>query len=120
MTMPQEKEEMFKKIGVDVSEDNINIDLTKTKDFFNTLQNTLQEKAETIEKDIAEGKLDLEENVGIKVDNEHINIDLKKTKSFIEEFGKKIEHFLGEIDHVAKKLDKTAEEIVNKPEEKES
>jgi len=118
--MPQEKEEILKKIGVDVSEDNINIDMTKTKDFFNTLQNTLQEKAETIEKDISEGKLDLKENVGIKVDNEYINIDLKKTKSFIEEFGKKIEHFLGEIDHVVGKLDKTAAETTKKEEDKES
>ena len=103
--MPQEKEEIFKKIGVDISEENINIDLGKTKDFLNTLQNTLENKAESIEKDISEGKLDLEENVGIKVDNEHINIDLAKTKSFIEEFGRKVEHFLSEIDHVAKKLD---------------
>ena len=78
----------------------------KTKEFFNSLQNTLQEKAETIEKDISEGKIDLGENVGIKVDDEHINIDLKKTKSFIEEFGLKIEQFLGEIDHVAEKLNK--------------
>jgi acetolactate synthase small subunit len=101
-----EKKEIFKKIGVDVSEENINIDLGKTKDFFNSLQNTLQEKAETIEKDLSEGKIDLEDNMGIKVDGEHIDIDLKKAKSFIEEFGKKIEHFLGEIDHVASKLDK--------------
>jgi len=101
-----EKKEIFKKIGVDVSEDNINIDLGKTKDFFNSLQNTLQEKAEAIEKDLSEGKIDLEDNMGIKVDGEHIDIDLKKAKSFIEEFGKKIEHFLGEIDHVSSKLDK--------------
>ncbi len=104
--MPQEKEEIFKKIGVDISENNINIDLTKTKDFFNTLQNTLQKKAETIEKDISEGKIDLEENVGIKVDNEHINIDLEKTKSFIESFGQKIEGFLAELEHTIGKLDK--------------
>ena len=104
--MPQEKEEIFKKIGLDVSDDNINLDLNKTKDFFNTLQNTLQEKAENLEKDIANGKIDFEENVGIKVDNEHINIDLKKTKSFIEEFGQKIENFLAEIDHTIGKLDK--------------
>ena len=101
-----EKKELFEKIGVNVSDDNINIDLGKTKDFFNSLQNTLQEKAETIEKDISEGKIDLEDNMGIKVDGEQIDIDLKKTKSFIEEFGKKIEHFLSEIDHVADKLDK--------------
>jgi lipopolysaccharide assembly outer membrane protein LptD (OstA) len=101
-----EKKEIFKKIGINVSEDNINIDLGKTKDFFNSLQNTLQEKAEAIEDDLSEGKIDLEDNMGIKVDGEHIDIDLKKAKSFIEEFGKKIEHFLGEIDHVASKLNK--------------
>jgi uncharacterized protein (UPF0210 family) len=104
--MPEEKDEMLKKIGLDISEDNINIDLAKTKDFFNTLQDKLQEKAETIEKDIAEGKVDLEDDMGIKIDNEHINIDLTKTKSFIEEFGKKIENFLGELDHTVGKLDK--------------
>jgi lipopolysaccharide assembly outer membrane protein LptD (OstA) len=101
-----EKKELFEKIGVNVSDDNINIDLGKTKDFFNSLQNTLEEKAENIEKDISEGKIDLEDNIGIKVDGEHIDIDLKKTKSFIEEFGKKIEDFLGELDHVVGKLDK--------------
>ena len=101
-----EKKEIFEKIGLNVSDDNINIDLGKTKDFFNSLQKRLQEKAETIEKDLTEGKIDLEDHMGIKVDGEHIDIDLKKTKSFIEEFGKKIEHFLGEIDHVASKLDK--------------
>ena len=101
-----EKKELFEKIGVNVSEDNINIDLGKTKDFFNSLQDTLQEKAETIEKDLSEGKVDLEDNMGIKVDGEHIDIDLKKTKSFIEEFGQKIEDFLSELDHVVGKLDK--------------
>ena len=99
-----DKKELFEKIGVNISDDNINIDLGKTKDFFSSLQNTLQEKAESIQNDIAEGKVDLEDNMGIKIDGEHIDIDLKKTKSFIEEFGKKIEHFLGEIDHVASKL----------------
>lgn len=101
-----EKKELFEKIGVNVNEDNIHIDLAKTKDFFNSLQNTLEEKAETIQKDISEGKVDLQDNMGIKVDGEQIDIDLKKTKSFIEAFGKKIEHFLGEIDHVAEKLNR--------------
>ena len=108
--MPKEKEELFKKIGVDVSENNINIDIGKTKDFFITLQNKLQQKAEKMEQDISEGKLDLADEVGIKVDDEHIDIDLKKTRSFIAELGEKIEHFLGEIDHVAKKLEKKPEE----------
>jgi len=108
--MPQEKEELFKKIGVDVSEEHINIDIGKTKDFFITLQNKLEQKAQKMENDISEGKVDLGDSVGIKVDDEHIDIDLKKTKSFIAELGEKIEHFLGEIDHVAKKLEKNPEE----------
>lgn len=106
MPKEKEKEEIFKKIGLDVSEDNINLDLKKTKDFFSTLQDKLEKKAETIEKSISEGTVDLTEKIGIKVDDEHINIDLKKTKSFIEELGSKIEHFLSEIDHVSSKLDK--------------
>lgn len=104
--MMPEKKELFEKIGVNVSDDNINIDVGKTKDFFNSLQNTLQDKAETIQQDISEGKIDLEDNMGIKVEGEHIDIDLKKTKNFIEEFGKKIENFLAEIDHVVDNIDK--------------
>ena len=109
--MPKEKEELFKKIGVDISDEKIDIDLAKTKDFFNTLQDKLQKKAESTQQDVVEGKIDLKDDVGIKVDDEHIDIDLKKTKSFIEAFGTKIEHFLAE-------LDRTAEQIVKKPEEK--
>ena len=104
--MAENNEDLFQKIGVDISNEKINIDLTKTKDFFNALQNTLQEKAQTIQKDVSEGKIDLEENVGIKVDNEHINIDLNKTKRFIEDLGKKVENFLGEIDKAVENIDK--------------
>ena len=104
--MAENNEDLFQKIGVDISNEKINIDLTKTKDFFNALQNTLHEKAQTIQKDVSEGKIDLEKNVGIKVDNEHINIDLNKTKRFIEDLGKKVENFLGEIDKAVENIDK--------------
>ncbi len=104
--MAEENEDMFQKIGVDVSNDKIKIDLTKTKDFFNSLNNTLQEKSQTIQKDISEGKIDLGENVGIEVDNEHIDIDLAKIKNFIEDFGKKIESFLDEIDKTVDEIGK--------------
>ena len=96
--MVEKNKDLFQKIGIDISNDKINIDLTKTKDFLNSLHNILEEKAHTIQNDISEGKIDLGENVGIKVDNEHIDIDLGKMKSFIEDFGKKIENFIGEID----------------------
>ena len=96
--MAEEREDLFKKIGVDISEEKINIDLGKTKAFFSTLQNVLQQKAEKIQQDISEGKIDLGDEVGIKVDNEQINIDLKKTKSFIETLGSKLENFIADLD----------------------
>jgi len=104
--MQDKNKDLFEKIGVDISKDKINIDITQTKDFLNTLKNTFEKTAENIQNDISEGKVDLAENVGIKVDKEHINIDLTKTKSFIEDLGKKIEHFLGEIDKAVENIDK--------------
>ena len=104
--MTENNNDIFQKIGVDISKEKINIDLTKTKDFFTALQGLFQEKAETLKKDLSEGKVDLGEEVGIQVDNKHINIDLEKTKSFIEELGHKIENFLGEMDKAVENIDK--------------
>lgn len=96
--MAEQDKDLFQKIGIDIGNDKINIDINQTKDFFNTLQKTFEGAAQNLQKDISEGKVDMGENVGIKVDKDNINIDLGKTKSFIEEMGKKIENFLGEID----------------------
>ena len=102
--MQEQQNDLFEKLGIDVSGEKINIDLGKTKGFFNALQAMLMQKAENLQQDIAEGKVDLGENVGIKVDEEHINIDLGKTRSFIEDLGKKIEGFVAEIDRSVKEI----------------
>ena len=94
--------DLFSKLGIDLNDDKINIDLGKTKSFFDALQSTLASKAEKLQDDIANGSVDLGENVGIQVDNQKINIDLSKTKSFIDDLGKKIEGFVGEIDRTVK------------------
>jgi ABC-type bacteriocin/lantibiotic exporter with double-glycine peptidase domain len=101
-----EQNDLFQKIGVDINNDKINIDLGKTKAFFESLQGILTEKAQNIQQDIAEGKVDLGEQVGIKVDNEHINIDLEKTKNFMADLGKRFENFLGEIDKAVEDINK--------------
>ena len=97
--MAHEQDDLFKKIGIDIDQDKIEIDLGRTKAFFSSLQHKLQQKAEAVQQDLTEGKLDMEEKVGIKVDNEHINIDLAKTKSFIESLGRQIEGFVSELDN---------------------
>ena len=96
--MAEENRDLFSKLGIEIGDNKINIDINQTKDFFNTLKQTFEAAAQNIQKDISEGRVDMSKNVGIKIDKENINIDLKKTKSFIEDFGKKIESFIGEID----------------------
>ena len=101
-----EQNDLFQKIGVDINHDKINIDLGKTKAFFESLQSMLKDKAENLQQDVAEGKIDLGEQVGIKIDNEHINIDLEKTKNFMADLGKRFENFLGEIDKAVEDINK--------------
>ena len=104
--MAEQNNDLFQKMGVDIGEGKLNIDLTQTKDFFNALRETFEGKAQELQKDISEGKVDMAENVGIKIDKENINIDLEKTKSFMESFGQKIEGFLAELEKSVKEIDK--------------
>lgn len=98
MMATQNNNDLFSKLGVEMDEGKLNIDLNQTRDFFNILKNTFESTAQNLQKDLSEGKVDMSENVGIKIDKENINIDLAKTKSFIESFGQKIEGFLKEIE----------------------
>jgi hypothetical protein len=98
--------DLFDRLGIDIGEERINIDLGKTKGFFDALQGILKTKAEKLQEDIASGSVGLGENVGIKVDNEQINIDLGKTKSFIDDLGSRIAGFASEIDQAVKDVTK--------------
>ena len=101
----QNNNDLFSKMGVDVGDGKLNIDLNQTKDFFNALRETFESTAQNLQKDLSEGKVDMAENVGIKIDKENINIDLEKTKTFVEGFGKKIENFLAELEKSVKDID---------------
>jgi len=100
----EQTNEMMSKMGIEIDEGKIAIDINKTKGFFSALQEMLQNKAEDLQKNIAEGKLDMADSAGIKIDKEHIDIDLTKTRSFIEELGKKVEGMVGQIDHTVEKI----------------
>jgi hypothetical protein len=104
--MHENNNDLFKKLGVDIGEGKINIDMNQTKDFFNSLKTMFEGAAENLKNDLAEGKVDMAENVGIKIDKEHIDIDLEKTKSFIEDMGKKIEGFVAEIEKSVENIQK--------------
>lgn len=103
--MAQQDKDLFTKLGIDINNDKINIDINQTKSFFNNLKQTFEDTAQNIQKNISEGKVDMAENAGIKIDKEHINIDLAKTKNFVEDIGKKIEGFLEEIDRTVESIE---------------
>ncbi|MEA1879312.1 MAG: hypothetical protein U9N11_01530 [Campylobacterota bacterium] len=107
--MENNNNDLFKKLGVDIGDGKINIDMNQTKDFFSSLQSLFEGATENIKKDLSEGKVDMGENVGIKIDKENINIDLEKTKSFIEQLGKTIESFVDEIDKSVQNISKDFE-----------
>jgi len=102
----QHNNDLFSKLGVEVGDGKLNIDLTQTKAFFDALKNTFENTAQNLQKDLSEGKVDMAENVGIKIDKENINIDLEKTKDFVEGFGKKIENFLAELEKSVEDINK--------------
>ena len=106
MMAEQSNNDLFSKMGVDLGDGKLNIDLNQTRDFFNALKETFEGKAQEIQKDISEGKVDMAENVGIKIDKENINIDLNQTKNFVESFGKKIEGFLVELEKSVEDINK--------------
>jgi uncharacterized protein YpuA (DUF1002 family) len=101
----QNNNDLFSKMGVDVGDGKLNIDLNQTRDFFNALRETFESTAQNLQKDLSEGKVDMAENVGIKIDKENINIDLNQTKDFVESFGKKIEDFLAELEKSVNEMD---------------
>ena len=96
--MAEKKENILSLLGINIEDEKIDIDLSRTKSFFESLQSTLEKKSEDLSKSIKEGKVDLEDNVGIKVDDEHISLDLKKTKSFFENLTNKVESFVKDLD----------------------
>ena len=102
----QNNNDLFEKMGVEIGDGKLNIDLNQTKDFFNALRETFENTAQNLQKDLSEGKVDMAENVGIKIDKENINIDLEKTKIFVEGFGKKIENFLAELEKSVEDINK--------------
>lgn len=96
--MEEKKENILSMLGINIANEKIDIDLNKTKSFFENLQSTLEKKSEDLSQSIKDGKVDLEDSVGIKVDDEHISLDLNKTKTFFENLTNKVENFVKDLD----------------------
>jgi len=93
-------------LGINIENQKIDIDLNKTKNFFENIQKELEKKSQAIEKSIQEGKVELKD-IGLKVDKQHISLDLNKTKSFVENLTKKLDSFIKDLDNSFKDINKT-------------
>jgi len=120
--MEEKKENILSMLGINIANEKIDIDLNKTKSFFESLQDTLEKKSEDLSQSIKEGKVDLQDSVGIKVDDEHISLDLKKTKSFFENLTNKVEGFVKDLDSTFSEFkdNKNSKDNDNKPKLEES
>ena len=120
--MEEKKENILSMLGINIANEKIDIDLNKTKSFFESLQSTLEKKSEDLSQSIKEGKVDLQDSVGIKVDDEHISLDLKKTKSFFENLTNKVEGFVKDLDSTFSEFkdNKNSKDNDNKPKLEES
>ncbi len=99
----ENEQELLHRIGIEIDQNRVTIDLKKTKSFFTALQETLRQKAEQLQKNMEEGRLKMDE-IGLKLDEERVEVDLQKTKTFIETFEQKINSFLQELDSSVRKL----------------
>ena len=48
--MAEQDKDLFSKMGIEITADKIDIDITQTKDFLNTLQQTFETTAENIQR----------------------------------------------------------------------
>ena len=92
------KDDSLELLGIRIEDGKIEIDTNKTKEFFKTLENTIEQKIQNIDEGIKSGKIDLKDSVGLKIEDKKIEIDLNKTKNFFEGLTKQIQNIVSSID----------------------
>lgn len=102
--LEKSRNEKLSNVGIEMNENKIVIDTNKTKDFFQNLGKTFENKILKFTQDLEKGVVS-EKEAGIKIDESHINIDLNKTKDFLEKWTKKMQSFIKEFDTISKDLD---------------
>jgi len=94
---PSEKTELMEKMGVEIGEGRILIDMEKSRDFFETLGEQLRGSIDrSIRK--AEPHAPSRNELGIVIGDDKIEIDLKQTRKFMQEWVETMEIFGRELN----------------------
>jgi len=100
----REKNNKLSQFGISINHKKITIDTNKTKDFFENVSKSLENKIKNITTDI-EKDINNTKKSGIEINEQHMNIDFNKTQNLFEAWGKKMQKFVKDVDDMAKSID---------------
>jgi len=81
----KEADDLLKKLGFDLSEEKVLIDINKTTHFFEQLEIEMHGKVDEIEKKIDNAEINFTKGIGIEITGNKIGIDLNKTRNMLQE-----------------------------------
>ena len=84
-TKANEADDLLKKLGFDLSEEKVLIDINKTSHFFEQLEIEMHGKVDEIEKKIDNAEINFTKGIGIEITGNKIGIDLNKTRNMLQE-----------------------------------
>ena len=92
-------DDLLKKMGLDLSEKKIAIDINKTNNFFEQLEIEMHGKVEKIEKQIENAEINFTKGIGIEITEDKIGIDLNKTRNMLQEINILMKNIILDTNH---------------------
>lgn len=80
-----ESNEILKKLGVNIEDTRISLDINKTADFLKQMEIEMHGRADEIQHKIEKADINFTRDMGIVLSNEKVEIDLNQTKKMFQE-----------------------------------
>jgi len=85
VTELDESNEILKKLGVNIEDTRISLDINKTADFLKQMEIEMHGRADEIQHKIEKADINFTRDMGIVLSNEKVEIDLNQTKKMFQE-----------------------------------
>lgn len=85
VTELDESNEILKKLGVNIEDTRISLDINKTADFLKQMEIEMHGRADEIQHKIEKADINFTRDIGIVLSNEKVEIDLNQTKKMFQE-----------------------------------
>jgi len=77
--------EILSRLGFDINNQKISIDMNKTTDFFKQMEKEMQAKADEFQHKIEKADINLTRDIGIDLSGEKLEIDFNKAKKMFQQ-----------------------------------